>query len=115
MESGCIRVNIMTWVIDAVYRVFVRSRRDKMRGVGSGRDLDTAANVAAAVPYEVRDLLTLSYDLSHALIFLEYLETEIVAAPQNFATAKHKRVLFAFCNVEFIVLQKAYTSVVCNF
>ena len=74
-------VNIMTWAIDAVYRVFVRRRRDQMRGVGSGGDLDAAANVAVGVPYEVRDLLTLSYDLSHALGLVEYLKIKTTAAP----------------------------------
>ena len=52
-----------------------------MRGVGSGGDLDAAANVAVGVPYEVRDLLTLSYDLSHALGLVEYLKIKTTAAP----------------------------------
>lgn len=55
-----------------------------MRGVGSGGDLDAAANVAVGVPYEVRDLLALSYDLSHALVLVEYLKIEMTAAPQFF-------------------------------
>ena len=68
-----------------------------MRGVGSGGDLDAAANVAVGVPYEVRDLLTLSYDLSHALGLVEYLKIEITAAPQFFVTAKHQSVWYHIC------------------